>query len=126
MRSSARAIRLVAGPSEHFVKAGYIFVNQDVRGRFLSEGELQVTPHVPNKQKPTDVDESSDGVPSMGSRFDNRDYGPARPTKARSGTNELQWVRGSITAIMAGTGTVNNQRSQLQWVRGSITAIMLC
>ena len=49
------------GPSESFVKAGYIFVNQDVRGRFQSEGEfVQVTPHVPNKQKPSDVDESSD------------------------------------------------------------------
>lgn len=49
------------GPSEHFVKAGYIFVNQDVRGRFMSEGEfVQVTPHVPRKQKNTDVDESSD------------------------------------------------------------------
>ena len=49
------------GPSEHFVKAGYIFVNQDVRGRFLSEGEfVQVTPHKPTKQKPTDFDESTD------------------------------------------------------------------
>ena len=49
------------GPSELLVKAGYIFVNQDVRGRFLSEGEFQqVTPHNPRKQKPTDVDESSD------------------------------------------------------------------
>jgi putative CocE/NonD family hydrolase len=49
------------GPSEHFVKAGYIFVNQDVRGRFMSEGEfVQVTPHKPRKQAPTDVDESSD------------------------------------------------------------------
>lgn len=49
------------GPSEHFVRAGYIFVNQDVRGRFASEGEfVQVTPHVVNKTKPTDVDESSD------------------------------------------------------------------
>lgn len=49
------------GPSEHFVRAGYIFVNQDVRGRFMSEGEfVQVTPHVPGKRKPTDVDESSD------------------------------------------------------------------
>ena len=44
-----------------FVKAGYIFVNQDVRGRFASEGEfLQVTPHVPFKSKPSDIDESSD------------------------------------------------------------------
>ncbi len=49
------------GPSEHFIKAGYIFVNQDVRGRFASEGEfIQVTPHIVNKTKPTDVDESSD------------------------------------------------------------------
>ncbi len=49
------------GPSELFIKAGYIFVNQDVRGRFASEGEFkQVTPHLPNKTKPTDVDESSD------------------------------------------------------------------
>ncbi len=49
------------GPSEHFVKAGYIFVNQDVRGRFNSEGDFaQVTPHIANKQKPTDIDESSD------------------------------------------------------------------
>ena len=49
------------GPSEHFVRAGYIFVNQDVRGRFASEGQfVQVTPHIVNKTKPTDVDESSD------------------------------------------------------------------
>ncbi len=49
------------GPSELFIKAGYIFVNQDVRGRFASEGEFtQVTPHLPDKSKPTEVDESSD------------------------------------------------------------------
>jgi putative CocE/NonD family hydrolase len=49
------------GPSDHFVKAGYIFVNQDVRGRFMSEGEfVQVTPHRPDKRRPTDIDESSD------------------------------------------------------------------
>ena len=54
------------GPSEHFVKAGYIFVNQDVRGRFMSEGEfVQVTPHVPKKQKPTDIDESTDAFDTI-------------------------------------------------------------
>ena len=54
------------GPSELFVAAGYIFVNQDVRGRFASEGKfMQVTPHVPNKTKPTDVDESSDAYDSI-------------------------------------------------------------
>ena len=54
------------GPSEHFVKAGYIFVNQDVRGRFQSGGEfVQVTPHIPSKLKPTDVDESSDAYDTI-------------------------------------------------------------
>ncbi len=49
------------GPSELFVKAGYIFVNQDVRGRFQSQGEfVQVTPQVTGKRKPTDFDESTD------------------------------------------------------------------
>jgi putative CocE/NonD family hydrolase len=49
------------GPNEHFVKAGYIFVNQDVRGRFMSEGNfVHVTPHIDVKRKSTDVDESSD------------------------------------------------------------------
>lgn len=53
------------GPNEHFVKAGYIFVNQDVRGRFLSEGDfVQVTPHVPNKQF-LEVDESSDAYDTI-------------------------------------------------------------
>lgn len=49
------------GPSEESVKAGYIFVIQDVRGRFQSNGEFQqVTPHVVDKKGPKDVDESSD------------------------------------------------------------------
>jgi putative CocE/NonD family hydrolase len=49
------------GPSDHFVKAGYIFINQDVRGRFMSEGEfVEVTPHRPTKRSKTDIDESSD------------------------------------------------------------------
>lgn len=49
------------GPSEESVKAGYIFVIQDVRGRFQSEGEFQqVTPHIVDKTGPKDVDESSD------------------------------------------------------------------
>ncbi|HEY9107448.1 MAG TPA: CocE/NonD family hydrolase [Roseateles sp.] len=48
-------------PSEDFLKAGYIFVCQDVRGRNLSEGEfIEMTPHRPVKKGPADVDESSD------------------------------------------------------------------
>ena len=48
-------------PSEDFLKAGYIFVCQDVRGRNQSEGEfIEMTPHRPAKKTPADVDESSD------------------------------------------------------------------
>jgi putative CocE/NonD family hydrolase len=48
-------------PSEDFLKAGYIFVCQDVRGRFMSEGTWRVmTPHVAAKRGAQDVDESSD------------------------------------------------------------------
>ncbi|MEQ1515090.1 MAG: CocE/NonD family hydrolase [Usitatibacteraceae bacterium] len=47
------------GPSEDFDKAGYIFVMQDVRGRYQSEGVfVEMTPHKPVK-KGNDVDEST-------------------------------------------------------------------
>jgi putative CocE/NonD family hydrolase len=49
------------GPSPLFGKAGYIFVYQDVRGRWMSEGEFaNMRPHNPGKKASTDVDESSD------------------------------------------------------------------
>ncbi len=49
------------GPSTvDFAKAGYIFVHQDVRGRFQSEGSfIEMTPHKEVKG-PRDVDESTD------------------------------------------------------------------
>ncbi|MEJ5262660.1 MAG: CocE/NonD family hydrolase [Ignavibacterium sp.] len=48
------------GPAEQFVKEGYIFALQDVRGRFMSEGEFDnMRPHKPNKSK-NETDESSD------------------------------------------------------------------
>jgi putative CocE/NonD family hydrolase len=49
------------GPSDEFEKAGYIFVYQDVRGRFMSEGDfLEMRPHIDVKKSPQDVDDSSD------------------------------------------------------------------
>jgi putative CocE/NonD family hydrolase len=49
------------GPSDEFEKAGYIFVYQDVRGRFMSEGTfVEMRPHLDIKRSPTDVDDSSD------------------------------------------------------------------
>jgi uncharacterized protein len=39
----------------------FIFVNQDVRGRYMSEGEFtNMTPHLPNKKGKKETDEASD------------------------------------------------------------------
>lgn len=49
------------GPNESLMKEKYIFVYQDVRGRYMSEGvNLEVTPYRADKKNKTDVDESSD------------------------------------------------------------------
>jgi putative CocE/NonD family hydrolase len=49
------------GPSDDFERAGYIFVRQDVRGRYQSEGTfVEMHPHIDIKRGPKDVDESSD------------------------------------------------------------------
>ena len=49
------------GPGRRFAEAGYVFVTQDVRGRYRSEGHfVHMTPHRANKRSPSDVDESTD------------------------------------------------------------------
>ena len=49
------------GPTPEFARDGYIFVYQDVRGRYMSEGDfVQLTPHLPEKRTPQDIDESTD------------------------------------------------------------------
>ena len=49
------------GPSEKFARDLFIFVYQDVRGRYLSEGDfVNMTPHRDVKRGPQDTDESTD------------------------------------------------------------------
>lgn len=49
------------GPSPLFGKEGYIFAYQDVRGRWMSEGEIvNMRPHLAVKKGPDDIDESTD------------------------------------------------------------------
>ena len=49
------------GPAPSFVKDGFIFVYQDVRGRYQSDGTfIEMTPHKDAKKGPKDVDESTD------------------------------------------------------------------
>jgi len=51
------------GPSKYLMREKYIFVYQDVRGRYMSEGIFNnMTPNIPgnNRRNKQDVDESSD------------------------------------------------------------------
>jgi uncharacterized protein len=49
------------GPSPDFDRSGYIFVFQDVRGRYMSEGQfVEMHPHIDNKKSNKDTDDSSD------------------------------------------------------------------
>lgn len=49
------------GPDPLFIREGYIFVYQDVRGKWMSEGNyVDIRPHIPHKNSKQQVDESSD------------------------------------------------------------------
>lgn len=49
------------GPDSAFAREGYIFVYQDVRGKWMSEGTYRdIRPHVADKKTDRDIDESSD------------------------------------------------------------------
>jgi len=53
--------KTMLGPSPLFLKEGFIFVYQDVRGRWMSEGQfVDVRPHIDQKKTKNDIDESSD------------------------------------------------------------------
>lgn len=53
--------RRTLGPNGMYAPEGFIFVYQDVRGKFKSEGEFIVMrPHIEDKPSPKDTDESSD------------------------------------------------------------------
>lgn len=59
------------GPSETIARKGWIFVYQDVRGRFMSEGTFDnMTPHSSDAD-PTSVDESTDTYDTIAWLLDN-------------------------------------------------------
>src|SRR5205823_3292879 len=53
--------RPTLGPSELFAREKFIFVYQDIRGRYMSEGDyVMIRPQKPVKNGPKDTDESTD------------------------------------------------------------------
>jgi len=54
------------GPSKLLSEEKYIFITQDVRGRYMSEGKFEeMTPHNFNKKTPNDTDESTDAYDTV-------------------------------------------------------------
>ena len=54
-------LRFLSNLTREYMKRNYIIVNQDVRGRFMSEGEfVNVRPYISDKKSSKDVDETSD------------------------------------------------------------------
>jgi putative CocE/NonD family hydrolase len=57
----ADKFKTTLGPSPLLLKAGFIFVYQDVRGKWMSEGDfVDVRPHKESKKTKKEIDESSD------------------------------------------------------------------
>jgi uncharacterized protein len=57
--------KTLIGPNEFFAREGYIVVYQDVRGRYMSEGEFEdVRPYIPNKTG-NQIDETTDTYDSV-------------------------------------------------------------
>jgi uncharacterized protein len=57
----AKDYKTSLGPTSLFQTEKYIFVYQDVRGKFMSEGEfVNMRPYIPNKKGPQDIDETTD------------------------------------------------------------------
>jgi putative CocE/NonD family hydrolase len=60
------------GPDRSFMEEGYIFVYQDVRGRYMSEGEfVDMRPHRIEKRSPAHIDESTDTYDTIKWLLDN-------------------------------------------------------
>lgn len=54
------------GPGAGYKEEGFIFVYQDVRGQFMSEGTfVNMRPFIPEKKSPSDIDEASDTYDSI-------------------------------------------------------------
>lgn len=65
--------------SKYLMEEGFIIVYQDVRGRWMSEGDYDnMRPHVPNKKSNKDIDESSDTYDTIDWLIKNIDHNNGR------------------------------------------------
>ena len=65
VRPYGDTIKNLLGPNQLYAREGYIFVYQDVRGRWMSEGQFEdVRPDIENRT-PKDIDESTDAYDTI-------------------------------------------------------------
>lgn len=87
------------GPSVHFAKDGYIFVYQDVRGKFKSEGQFEVMkPIKPKPKGPKDTDESTDTYDTIEWLLGNIAHGNGRVGQWGISYPGWQTVMGTVDA----------------------------
>lgn len=60
------AFKVPLGPNMRYTREGFIFVYQDIRGKYLSEGNfVAVRPYIPHKKNRTQIDESTDAYDTI-------------------------------------------------------------
>jgi putative CocE/NonD family hydrolase len=108
-------------PAAQFIDAGYIFVIQDVRGRYRSEGHfVHMTPHRDVKRGPADVDESSDTYDTIDWLIKNLPHNNGRVGLWGISYGGFFAAAGSIDAHPA-LKAVSPQAPQADWFLGDDT-----
>ena len=90
---------IMGSGNETMIREKYIFVQQDVRGRYMSEGVwTNMTPHIANKKTNKDVDESSDTYDAIDFLLKNVPFNNGRVGQAGISYPGFYTVAGSINS----------------------------
>jgi len=105
-------------PGGPFERVGYIFVYQDVRGRFHSGGTfVEMTPHIESKRGPHDIDESTDTYDTVDWLIHNIPHNNGRVGLWGISYGGFFAAAGAIDAHPA-LKAVSPQAPQADWFRG--------
>ena len=106
------------GYYRYYFREGYIIVKQDVRGRWMSEGQfMDIRPYNPNKKSNTDVDEASDSYDAIDWLVKNLPY-----NNGKVGVSGISYP-GFYSTMAAASGhpalkAVSPQAPVTDWFRG--------
>ncbi|MGK9125791.1 CocE/NonD family hydrolase [Olivibacter sp. SA151] len=106
------------GPDPLFIKEGFIFVYQDVRGKWMSEGVYEdIRPHIKEKKQKHQIDESSDTFDTIDWLLKNIDH-----NNGKAGLYGISYPGFYSTAALPGAHpalkAVSPQAPVTDWFRG--------